>query len=204
MKMRFHYAFAYQVLRFPLRLLWGFRVEGAEKLPREGGVLVASNHISYADPVVVGSGVPRELHYFAKVELFRNRWFGRMIRSYNAVPVRRGGVERETIARVVAILRGGGALLFFPEGTRSKDGRVGEARPGIGMIALSAGVPIVPVYVRGTRGMGRTLFRRGRLALFYGEPVDPEKVEGENRKDRYLRIGDRVIAEIRRLEANYG
>jgi len=203
-RMRPHYGIARGILRFPLRLFWGFRVEGAERLPREGGVLVASNHVSYADPVVVGAGISRELHFFAKRELFRNRWFGGLIRSYNAVPVRRGAVERETIARVTSVLRGGGALLYFPEGTRSKDGRVKDALPGVGMIAVAAAVPILPVYARGTRAMGRSLLRRGRLALFYGEPIDPERVEGESRKEKYIRIGERVTAELRRLESIYG
>lgn len=204
MTMTLHYRITRSALRFLLRLLWGYRVEGVERLPREGGVLVASNHVSYADPVVVGGGIPRELGYFAKEELFRNRLFGGLIRAYNAVPVRRGAVERGTIARVTALLGGGGALLYFPEGTRSRDGRVRDARPGVGMIALAARVPIVPVYIRGSRRMGRSLFRRGRLALFCGEPIDPARAEGKSRKEKYTRIGQQVTAELRRLEANYG
>jgi 1-acyl-sn-glycerol-3-phosphate acyltransferase len=198
------YKVSWNVARFLLRLLWGFRVEGEDRIPREGGMIVAFNHASYADPVVGGLGVPRELHFYAKRELFRNRAFGALIAAYNAVPVRRGAVERETLQRVSAILRSGGALLVFPEGTRSRDGAIGGARPGVGMIASLAGVPIVPGYIRGTRSMGRSLFHRGRLSVFFADPIDPGAVRGESRKERYRQVGERVVESLRLLQAKYG
>ncbi len=198
------YRVSWSVARFLLRVLWGYRVEGEDRIPREGGMIVAFNHVSYADPVVGGVGVPRELHFFAKRELFHNRVFGGLIAAHNAIPVRRGVVERETLEKVSAILGGGHALLVFPEGTRSREGKIGDARPGIGMMAALAGVPIVPGYIRGTRSMGRALLRRGHLAVFFADPIDPAIAGGESRKEHYRRVGERVVESLRHLQAKYG
>lgn len=183
------------------RLVYGFRAIGVERIPRTGGMILAVNHVSYADPVLAGLGVPRELHFFAKRELFRNPLFGRLIRAHNALPVDRGGVERGTLQEVVRLLEAGGALLVFPEGTRSLDGTIGQARPGVGMMAVSASVPIVPAYLRGTARMRRSLLRRGALAVFVGEPIDPADFPAESRKERYRRIGEETMRRIRDLAA---
>ncbi|RPJ44978.1 MAG: 1-acyl-sn-glycerol-3-phosphate acyltransferase [Candidatus Latescibacterota bacterium] len=183
------------------RLAYGFRAVGVERIPRAGGMILAVNHVSYADPVIAGLGVPRELHFFAKRELFRNPLFGRLIRAHNALPVDRGGVERGTLQEVVRLLEAGGALLVFPEGTRSLDGTIGEARPGVGMMAVSASVPIVPAYLRGTARMRRSVLRRGALAVFFGEPIDPADFPAESRKERYRRIGEETMRRIRDLAA---
>jgi 1-acyl-sn-glycerol-3-phosphate acyltransferase len=202
--MRPVYRFGWATLRFFVRLLYGFRVEGAERIPRTGGMLLAVNHVSYADPVIAGIGVPRELHFFAKRELFRNPLFGGVIRAYNAVPVDRGALEKSTLAMVLDLLRGGGALLIFPEGTRSLDGEVRDARPGVGMMAAAASVPIVPTYLRGTRRMRRSLFRRGALAVFYGEPIAPGAFPGASRKERSRLLGEETMKRIRELQRKYG
>ncbi|MFH1680921.1 MAG: lysophospholipid acyltransferase family protein [Candidatus Eisenbacteria bacterium] len=184
-------------------LLYGYRAEGTEHVPREGGMILAVNHVFSADPVIAGLGVPRELHFFAKRELFRNPLLAALIRAHNALPVDRGHVERKTIEAVVRLLAGGGALLVFPEGTRSPDGTIGEGRPGVGMMALAASVPIVPAYLRGTRGMGRSFYRRGRLRIFFGPPLDPETVGGTSRKDRYRKIAAETTRRMRALSEKY-
>lgn len=198
------YGFARSTLRVLYRVFWGIRIEGAEKIPRQGGMILAVNHASYADPLVAGAGCPRELHFFAKRELFRNPLFGGLISAVNAFPVDRGAVERSTMKTVNRILTGGGALLIFPEGTRSLDGVIRDARPGVGMMAATSGVPVVPTYLRGTRRLGRSLLRRGTLGVFFGDPVDPAAAGGASRKERYLRIGETVVARLRELQSIYG
>ncbi len=202
--MRPHYRIVRVFLRMLCRLLYGLRVEGAEKVPREGGMILAVNHTSYIDPVLAGCGCPRELRYFAKRELFRNRFFAALIRAFGAFPVDRGAVTRETLREVRRILGGGGVLLMFPEGTRSLDGKVRDARAGLGVMALGAGVPVVPTYLHGTREMRRRLFRRGRLTVVFGDPVDPAEAVGENRKEKQAALGARVIEKIRALQSIYG
>lgn len=204
MRMRPFYAFARGAVRLVFRLFWGLRVEGAEKIPREGGMILAVNHVSYADPMVAGAGSPRELRYFAKRELFVNPLFGGLIRRCGAFPVDRGSVSRGTLQTVQGILTGGGALLIFPEGTRSLDGKVRDARPGVGMMAARAHVPVVPTYIRGSRGIWGGIRRRGTLGVFFGDPVRPEEAEGGTRKEKHLRIGELAIERIRALQSIYG
>jgi 1-acyl-sn-glycerol-3-phosphate acyltransferase len=187
-----------------VKLVYGFRVEGTEHIPREGGMVLAVNHASSADPVIAGLGVPRELHFFAKRELFRNPLLAGLIRAHNALPVDRGEVERGTLERVIRLLSEGGALLVFPEGTRSRDGTIGEGRPGVGMMALAASVPIVPAYLRGTLRMGGSFIRRGRLGVFFGPPLDPASIPGANRKERYRKIAEETIHRICALQSKYG
>jgi 1-acyl-sn-glycerol-3-phosphate acyltransferase len=167
-------------------------------------MLLAVNHVAYADPVVAGAGAPRELHFFAKRELFRNPLLAAVIRAHNAHPVDRGAIERATLEEMIRLLRGGGALLVFPEGTRSTDGVIRDARPGLGMMAEAASVPVVPAYLRGTRRLGKSLLRRGSLAVFFGEPVLPGPDRGGSRKDRHHALGAEVMRRIRELQAKYG
>lgn len=202
--MRPHYRVVRAFLRALCRLFYGLRVEGAEKVPREGGMILAVNHTSYFDPVLAGCGCPRELRYFAKRELFRNPFFAALIRTFGAFPVDRGAVTRETLREVGRILGGGGVLLLFPEGTRSLDGKVRDARPGLGMMALHAGVPVVPTYLHGTREMRRRLFRRGRFTVAFADPVDPAGLAGESRKEKQAELGARVTEKIRDLQSIYG
>lgn len=189
------------VLHVVFRILFGSRVKGGDRLPEKGGVIIASNHVSYADPLVIGTWSPRMVHFLAKRELFSNPLIRALLRLLGAVPVRRGMVERTTLRQVEEILREGNTIVVFPEGTRSRDCVVRDARPGIGLIAATADVPVVPLYLRGSRHMWRSLFRRGELSLFFGEPVYLASVEGETQKEKYRRIGECVMEEIRRLQS---
>lgn len=202
--MRPHYWFGWNFLRLSAQILFGFRVIGEEKIPLEGGVIIAPNHVSYFDPPIAGLACRREAHFLAKRELFQIWFLGWLIAKYNAVPVRRGAIAKSTLKNVIGVLRGGGALLLFPEGTRSKSGRVGEPFPGIGMIAAQAGVPIVPVYVRGTNRLGRSFWKRGHLTAFVGDPIPPLQVgPDEDRKERYRELAVTVTTRIRDLSERH-
>jgi len=198
------YRFSWVTLRLFIRVVFGYRVDGAGKIPPDGAFILASNHVSYADPLVAGLGVPRELHFMAKRELFAMPGISWWIRRHNAIPVRRGGVERATLRLVASVLHDGGAVLLFPEGTRSRDGTVGAPQPGVGMIASRNAVPIYPVYVRGTRAIWRSLFRRGRLATFVGDPVDPALFSARDRKELYQEIAAAVAGRVREMRALHG
>ena len=118
-RIRIPYAFEQFLFRTIARLLWGLRIEGAENVPRHGAVIIASNHKSYFDPLLVGGACRREIHYMAKKELFATRLGRWWMRSSNAIPVARSGFDKNAIEMALAALRGGAALLVFPRGRGS-------------------------------------------------------------------------------------
>ena len=120
-------------------------VVGREQVPRQGGVVLAANHVSYADPPLIGCAAPRKIRFMAKSELFSNRFFAALISAVGAFPVRRGVADRQALRTAQELLTGGDAMVIFIEGRRSADGILQPPELGTAMIALRAGVPIVPV-----------------------------------------------------------
>ena len=118
------------------------RVYGAGRVPREGGVVVASNHFSWIDPPALGDACPRTLYMMAKVEAHRVPGLGQLMRSFGAFPVRRGESDREAVRTMRQIVRDGHALGLFVEGTRQRSGVPGTVLPGAAMVAINEGVPV--------------------------------------------------------------
>lgn len=165
------YAFSCAVLRFLWRSAFGMRVSRSDELNLRENYIFASNHRSNFDPPIVGATCPREVHIMAKHTLFDSSLLGALIRYYNAIPTRRGSFDRAAFARAVEILLGGGSLLIFPEGTRSRREAFGEVKPGVGYLALETGTAVVPVYVGGSGTLGGALLRRRPLVVSFGEPI---------------------------------
>lgn len=184
------------------RLLWGFRTEGLENVPRSGPVIVACNHVSMLDPPLVGSALRREAGFVAKQELFAVPLLGPLIRSLRAMPIDRSRLSRETLDTLAACLDRGHALVLFPEGTRSRDGKLGRAKPGIGMLLALRPVPVVPAYVQGTESPWRNLFRRGHMRVVFGRPLvlPQEDPSGSDRGAHARRIAATILEEVRRLK----
>ena len=143
------------------------KVEGRENLP-SGSYVIASNHRSYADPplIAVTSGCSK-FSFVAKAELFRNPLFGWLIRKLGAFPVSRGTGNLSVIDDSVSKIKDGRRLVIFPEGTRSKTGKVGKGKTGVALIAARAGVPVVPA---GIVYNGKLRFR-SRVTVRYGKPI---------------------------------
>lgn len=138
------------------------------------GVLLASNHQSFLDPVLVGVALDRPVHYLARSSLFRPPGFGQLIRALGAHPLRRGKIDGSALRTCMQILRGGEPLLLFPEGTRSRDGSLGRMRPGAASLAARCEVPIIPVCIEGAfQAWPRTraLPRPAPVAVAYGRPL---------------------------------
>lgn len=158
-----------------MRLLFRLEVVDPGLVPATGPVLIVSNHVSVLDPPLVGGAAPRPLFFMAKEELFRIPLFGRLIRSLNARPVRRDGSDMRALKASLALLEEGRALLVFPEGTRGEEGQPPrEFKPGVGMLAVMSGAPVVPVYVSGSGAAlprGRALPRRARVRVTFGPPL---------------------------------
>jgi 1-acyl-sn-glycerol-3-phosphate acyltransferase len=158
---------------------------------------MASNHQSFLDPVAVGIGVSRQVHYMARRTLFEAPGFGRLIRALKAFPVERGSGDLRAIRGAVSILSGGGALLLFPEGTRSPDGSVREFKPGFALVAARARVPVVPVAVDGTFEAwprARWLPRAGPVRVAYGEPLDAPAEDKAACIEAAMEVQRRVVA----------
>ncbi|MEV4197669.1 lysophospholipid acyltransferase family protein [Micromonospora globbae] len=190
-----------------LRLGWRPRVEGLEHLPRHGGAILAGNHLSVADELFLAAVTPRHIAFWAKAEYFSGRgvrgWVSRRIVSgMGAIRVERGGGRAALTAfdAAVPVLRAGGLVAVYPEGTRSPDGRLHRGRTGVVRLARDAGVPIVPVGVLGTAEVlpvDARLPRRHPVTLRFGPPIP---VAGRIHGPRDIRLlTDEVMAAIQRL-----
>ena len=186
--------------QFLTALLFGLRAYGQHRIPARGGVLLAANHQSYLDPIIVGVSASRPLSYMARDTLFKHRHFRRLISNLNTFPVQRERLDRAAMAVAVGRLKAGQALLVFPESRRSEDGSLGRLRAGAAMLAAKAGVPLLPVAVAGTFSAWprhRKLPRCRHVAVSYGTLVH---VEGRDRK-AYEAAMRSVEAQIRVMSA---
>ena len=164
-----------------LRAVWRPTVTGAENVPRAGGVILASNHLSFADSIVIPSVSPRPVHFLAKSDYFtgtglkgaaQRAWFEGM----GMLPVDRDDPQAALGSLEVAleVLGKGEAFGIYPEGTRSRDGRLYRGRTGVAHLALTAGVPVVPVGLRGTaelQPVGSSLPRLAKVTVEFGQPI---------------------------------
>lgn len=158
------YLTARTILRVIYYLLYRLEARGIDNIPREGPVVLCSNHKSLQDPITLGVWVPRKVHYMAKEELFRIPIFGRAIRAVGAFPVKRGGVSKEAIRTAITLLQDGNVMGIFPEGTRNET--VGMGKRGAVTMAARAKAIVVPVALVGQY----RLFRK--MLAVYGAPID--------------------------------
>ena len=200
---------AYSNSRFILKALlntfFGFEVEGVENLPEKGPFIVASNHVSYVDPVVVGVACnTSQLTFMAKRELFDMPILGPWIKSVGCIPVERDSGSSGPLKKAMRKLKGGGSIGIFPEGRRSPDGSLKKSEPGIGLLAAKSGVPIVPIYVFGTAKVmpkGRKFPKPHTIKARIGKIVDiGESAGSSGKREAYELIGEKVIDAIAALK----
>jgi 1-acyl-sn-glycerol-3-phosphate acyltransferase len=189
-----------------LRAVWRPRVVGLDHVPRRGPVILAGNHLSVVDSILLPVVVPRQIYFLAKDEYFRRPLMRALMLSLNQIPVDRSGGRASLMAidAALPVLRRGQALGIFPEGTRSVDGRLYRGRPGVAKLALDAGAQIVPVGLLGTdriQPVGARLPRVGPpIEVRLGEPLDLSSWRGGATDSGALReITARLMAEIQAL-----
>ena len=170
-----------------LTLGFSLRTEGRHHVPRTGPALVVANHQSMLDPVLVGLASRRPLTFLARKTLFRNRAFALLIRSLNAIPVDQEGIGIEGLRLILQQLEAGKAVMVFPEGNRTWDGKLQELRAGVSLLIKRAPAPVIPVGIAGafqawprwrTLPVAAPLFLpagKGTLAVSVGPPLDPRR-----------------------------
>ena len=201
------YVLARFVLRPLMFLMCRPHITGRENVPLDRPVILASNHLSFIDSIVIPLAAPRRVAYLAKAEYFTGRglsgWFTRtLFTALGAYPV-----EREThraaqaaLDTALEILRGGIAFGLYPEGTRSKDGRLGRGKTGVAWLALTADCPVVPVAVHGTdrvQPVGASWPRPHKIAITFGQPLSFPELRGQANRNRARReVTDRIMLAI--------
>jgi 1-acyl-sn-glycerol-3-phosphate acyltransferase len=193
------------------RFYFGWRVYNAERVPLEGPVILASNHASFLDPPLVGSGLKRGINYLARENLFRFPILGEILRRWQVVPVDREGGGAKGLKAILDRLLAGGAIILFPEGTRTRDGRLQPARSGIGLTVIKSTAPVVPVRVFGTfeaynrhmhvpRPCQRVLVKYGRPLFFEKLRQEASSCSKARLKEIYQQVADEIMHAIAALE----
>ncbi|MBI4304362.1 MAG: 1-acyl-sn-glycerol-3-phosphate acyltransferase [Chloroflexi bacterium] len=169
-------------------LLFSFshwQVEGKENIPRDGPLIVVANHLSLIDPPLLSASIPRKVVFMAKEELFASKggWF---VRAFEAFPVKRGEIDRQALRLALAILKKGGVLGMFPEGKRSPQARLQTAQPGVSLIALRSGAPLLPVGITGSEkvtGAG-VILKRPHISVTIGRPFSLRREDEDHSQPR--------------------
>jgi len=155
-------------VRVLLALFWRMRIIHPERRPADGGVIVAPNHQSYADPPVIGAAFPfKPVWFMAKRELFAYPLFGKYLRSLQAFPVDRGTADLRAFRTAVGILRSGGSVVLFPQGARYREFSLEQIKPGFALLARVGRADVLPVFLHNTDGMLR--FRQ--IVVAVGNPI---------------------------------
>lgn len=192
------------------KFYFGWRVYGAVRVPTTGPVVLAANHASFIDPPLIGAALRRQVNFLARDTLFNHAILGAVLRSWEVVPVDRDGAGASGLKAILDRLLKGGAILLFPEGTRTRDGQLQPARSGIGLTVIKSACPVVPVRVFGTyQAFGRHVKvpRPRRVIVKFGHPLDFAAVRAEAKtcskprlKRIYQEIADELMARIAKLE----
>ena len=208
----------YQILRlFSIllcKILFRVTVKGREAIPQKGGILLVSNHASYLDPILLGVVCPRPVHFFARADLFKkNFWFGGLIRALHAFPVDiHRPLDKDAIEKAIKKLKEGEVVVVYPEGTRSRDGALHRGQAGAGFFAVKAGVPVLPVYIRGAYAAfppGAWVIRPQKISVHFGKilffpppTLRPEDVSSQkgHRQRFYQKIADQMMEAIREIK----
>lgn len=201
------YAIAHKVIGFFARFFFHLKVLGHDRIPKQGGVLIASNHVSYLDIPLLGCAMKRKAHFIGKVELLRNPMMVFLFRYLNGIPIKRGGMNRKAFQEIADRLKRGEVVVIYPEGGINKSGDLKRLKPGIGMLVAMTGVPVVPALIKGTEKAlpdGAKWIRRHPVTILFGHPMDFQpRLDEENGKSLYQQISREVTLGFKQLEREW-
>ena len=188
-----------------LKLFFKFEVRGSENIPKSGPFILVSNHVSYADPAVMGVAChTMPVSFMAKEELFHVPILGAWCRAVGCIPIERHSGSFAPIKKAMNKLSEGGVLGIFPEGERSPDGMLQKAQAGVGIIAAKSKAPIIPLYISGTEKalpIGERTLHPCKVRATIGRAVDiTESIGLHDRRKIYESIGEKMMAAISRLK----
>lgn len=195
----------YKFFRFLCRLWYGIifraKIIGAENIPKTGAFILASNHMANWDPPFLGTFIDREVNFMGKEELFKNPVMAAICHGLHVFPVKRGAADKAAIKTAVKILKNGDCLGIFPEGTRSKTGKIGKAEAGVSLIAAMTKSPIIPAAIINTDKIFSAESKFPRLVVVYGTPI---YFDGDARDKDYLaQFATKIMEEVSKLKS-YG
>ena len=204
--MNFYYWIGYHLSRLAGRLFFRFRVIHRERMIQSGPVILAMNHQSYLDPPLAGTACDRAIYFLARRTLLNVPLLGWVLPKLNVIPVNQESVDRSAIKSVIRALQAGNGVLVFPEGSRTVDGTLQPAEPGMGLLIAKTLAPVVPMRIFGAhealpRGGGRLRFVP--ITVVIGEPIFFNAADMEpGGKDLYVRLSDRVMKAIAELHVD--
>ncbi len=179
------------IVRFAMLFTFRIKCIGLDNVPKDGGVILAVNHKSDFDPVMMGITAPRTLSFMAKAELFENKFCGWFLKKLGAFPVHRGSGDVGALKASFKILKDNGAMIIFPEGGRCKNGEKRRAKSGVAMIAQKVNVPVVPVHIGGEYKWMK------KVTITYGKPISFDEHSGKKLDgDQIQLLADNVLETI--------
>jgi 1-acyl-sn-glycerol-3-phosphate acyltransferase len=185
------------IINILAKILFRIKVYGRENIPKKGGVILASNHLSYLDPGIVGVGAwPRKVNFMARDSLFSVPILSGWMKAVGVIPVKRKSADLSALKQALRFGRSGHCLGLFPEGERQLPGSLGDAQAGVGFLASRLGVPVIPVFIKGSDKClprGSKLLRLKKISVFYGKQIP---IEGGS---SYYDIAQGIMAHIRSL-----
>lgn len=180
----------YSILKFISfvlsRIFFGIEIHGRQNLPVKGGYIIAGNHTSYLDPVLIGCVCPRKICYMAKEELFRNPFMAWLLRQLWVFPVKRHTADLAAMKEAMRRLRAGVGMLMFPQGSRSAALTAGAPLPGVGFLAVKSKVPVIPAFIAGTEKAmpaQARFFKFAKVRVYFGKPLDLDVEEKASYED---------------------
>ncbi len=196
------YTLFYWAARLFFQGIYRMHVRGAENIPPYGGFMICSNHLSFYDPPFVGCCFPYHIFYFARKTLLNSKAGRCLLPRLNTIPIDQERSDISGIRTTLRVLKGGAPVMAFPEGARSRDGKLQPAQPGIGMLIAKSGVPVLPVRIRGTfealpRGASKP--RLWPLQLHIGKMMPASLFAGGKGENAYLHYSQNIMEEIARL-----
>jgi 1-acyl-sn-glycerol-3-phosphate acyltransferase len=204
------YLMAWFTFRVLFKAYFRWQIYNVEHVPLEGGVIIASNHASYVDPPLIGTALWRHVNFLAREDLFSIPVVGWLLRDWEVVPVDRDGGGAVGLRAILDRLLAGRGIVLFPEGTRTRDGKLQPVRSGIGLTVIKSTAPVVPVRIFGSYeayGRHRLLPRPYHIALKFGQPMRFEQLRSEAKvctkprlKQIYQQVANEIMAAVARLE----